>query len=132
MAKERWFIGFVDTDVPWWLRMWTRKGFRHVIMMRYEPKYNLWHFVEWSSKRLFVEMLQGDEATAVWWRVENEGSMLSFETQGITGNIRPRLPLYCVSWAKQLLGLRLPRVITPYQLSCELKRLGADVIFEQQ
>ncbi len=41
------------------------------------------------------------------------------------------IPIYCVSWIKQLLGLR-GFILTPYQLFCALKRYGGTVIYAQK
>ncbi len=130
MGKERWYVGFVDADLPWWLRWMTRPKFRHIVMMRYDVDYKIWLFVEWSSRRLYVEVYKKDEVSCIWEDIRARGSMLSIETKEIFGNMSPKMPIYCVTWAKQLIGLNEPFILTPYQLSCELKRLGADVIFE--
>ena len=112
--------------------MWrwcTRPYFRHVCMMRYDLDFDVWLFVEWSSRRLYVELYRGEDVDGIFYKFREEGVLLAIDTQTLEKNSRPRMPLYCVSWAKQLLGIDAPFILTPYQLSCELLKRGADVIF---
>lgn len=128
-APERWFVGFIEAEVPWWLRLLTRPNFRHVVALRYDHRFDVWIFIEWSSRRLFVENYKGEEIDPVLAKLRAEGGMLALDVTTRT-NFAPRAPLYCVSWTKQLLGISAPWVLTPWQLACELRRRGAGVIFE--
>ena len=99
-------------------------------MLKWDPDYEVWVFIEWSSRRLYVELYDRETAKGIFWKLYEEGTALSCETQTLEENRRPRLPLYCVTWAKQLLGVEDWRIITPYQLKCELLRRGASVMFQ--
>ena len=129
MEKELWYVGFVDSDLPLWLRWMARPKFQHIVMMRYDVDYDVWLFVEWSARRLFIELYRKEEVDAIWNDIRERGCLISVEAETGMINMRPRMPIYCVTWAKQLIGIKAPMVLTPYQLYCELLRRGADVIF---
>lgn len=121
----------MDAELPWLWRWLTRPHFRHVCMMRYDLDFDVWLFVEWSSRRLYVELYRGEDVDGILHKFREEGVLLAIDTQALEKNSRPRMPLYCVTWAKQLLGIDAPFVLTPHQLACELLKRGADVIFDK-
>lgn len=131
MGTERWLIGFVETALPWWLRILTRKWFRHVVALKYDPDYDIWVYIEWSSRKLFFELYKGEEVTAILMDIKERGSLLAVESEIARGDMVANAPVYCVTWVKHLVGFKNYFCLTPYHLYCELKKRGADVIFEK-
>ena len=128
----RWFVGFVDNahPRPWnWL---TRRGFRHSLCIYYMPERDCWWFLEWSSYRLYVEPLEGEQVDSIFYMLRKSGTCVEINSQELPPPTRHgTIPIYCVSWIKQLLGLR-GFILTPYQLFCALKRYGGTVIYTQE
>ena len=125
----RWFVGFCDQDIPAPWKWFTRPGFVHVWATTY---IDVWLFLEWSSYRLFIELVDGDTVDALFAISKKSGTLI--ETRSVEEPVkltRPTMPTYCVSLLKQLLGLR-GVIVTPYQLFCAIKRDGGRVIFQQK
>ena len=130
-----WFVGFRNTTrplpLPWkWI---CRDGYKHVYAMRYDPNMDCWILCEWLGFRLHIELLRGEKVEALFHQASQSGGMVSYESEyrdGLAFNFR--MPIYCVTWAKHLLGLQLCPAVTPYQLFCALRNRGGSVMFEQE
>jgi len=139
-SKERvkgyiWYVGFRNSmkplPLPW--RWMCRDGYQHVYAMRYDPFMDCWILCEWLGIRLHIEVLRGEKVAALFHQASQSGGMVSYESKysnGIAFNFR--LPIYCVTWAKHLLGLQYCSAVTPYQLFCALRKRGGSVMFEQE
>ena len=139
-SKERvkgyiWYVGFRNSmkplPLPW--RWMCRDGYQHVYAMRYDPFMDCWILCEWLGIRLHIEALRGEKVAALFHQASQSGRMGSYESKysnGIAFNFR--LPIYCVTWAKHLLGLQYCSAVTPYQLFCALRKRGGSVMFEQE
>jgi hypothetical protein len=135
-AKVRgqiWYVGFrpVPKTLPAPWRWFINKQFSHVTAFRYDPDFNAWHFVEWCGICIHVELWRGEQMDNLFAWLKRDGALISYEAE-IDPNkiIKFRMPFYCVSWVKHLLGLRRCAAITPRQLFCALKKRGGSVIFE--
>jgi len=100
-------------------------------MLKYDAVFDAWLFVEWSSRKLYIELYNKKDITAVFWHLQQNGFAVRFDSEVLPINPRPRLLLYCVTWAKHALGIDAWWVITPYQLKCELIRRGGSVMFDE-
>lgn len=137
MAGSSMFEGFVVflDDLPgepsyrgqprWW-RLFTRKGFRHCVVVTPiiigdlidDP---LWLSIDslacWMDVRVTVFPPDvPDDAMVLWFR--------SWRPRRYIG----RGFITCVSVAKAVLGVRAWWVVTPYQLYLHMRRLGASGI----
>lgn len=121
-----WLIGFVDSDLPWYWKWMTKPGFQHIFAMRYDPVMDVWIFVEWSGHQLHVELYRGPDVDAIFWQLRRNGhTMVSFKTDSHRDHLfAPLFPIYCVSWAKHLVGLRSNFIYTPHQLYKALLKAG--------
>jgi len=114
----------------WKLFTFWRKGFGHVFIVRFDPEYGQWHRIECASERMRFDVLEGDKADLLVGMLIEQCKCLE-----VTGSSYPiQLPrwLYCVSFAKHVIGMNKPFVLTPYQLYCELRKRGAESIFEAE
>jgi len=129
---SRWFVGFIDSEVPrpwYWL---TRPGFRHCFCFYYMPERDCWWFLEWTAYRLHIEPLVGDQIDAIFYLLRTKGTCVVIDCEDLPPAANHgTAPIYCVSWVKQLLGLR-GFILTPYQLFRALKRYGGDIIYAQE
>lgn len=130
---EIWYIGFRPTPKPLpkpWCWFIKRK-FSHCLAFRFIPSLDRWLLCEWSGQKVFLEVWQGHELDRLFAWIMEEGALISFEARLAQDCIwKFRMPFYCVSWVKHLLGLRNCWALTPYQLFCALKKRGGTVIFE--
>ncbi len=128
-----WFVGFRESSrplpIPWrWLV--KKEGFKHVYAMRFDPDNDCWILCEWLGTSLHINVIRGEKADWMFHSASVSGALLSYESsfsEGVALNFR--MPIYCVTWVKHLLGLSYCPAVTPYQLFCALRKRGASVIF---
>lgn len=126
----RWFVGFCDCELPFGLRRLMKRGFRHVFAMTYVADRDFWLFVEWTSYRMHVEILDGEQSDAVFARCRRECTLVEAPVVNMPPSCAtPMVPVYCVSYVKQLIGLR-GMIWTPFQLFRALQKHGGKIIFD--
>lgn len=128
---SRWYVGFFDAELPWYLRIFTRPKFRHCVVFTYDPVRDVWIFGEFTRRRFFMEAYRGAEIDGLFTNLRLNGVLVKIDVTTKESGWKPMLPVYCVSYAARLVGLR-KTVITPYQLFCALLDAGAEVIFDGQ
>lgn len=126
-ASTFWIVGFVDCPLPWWYRIFCRRYFRHCFALRYNERYGLWIFMEWTARGMFVEEYHGPYVDMILEEAAQRGTLVSYKAEPMDQISVPWQPLYCVSWLKHLLNIP-GFAITPYQLFCELRKRGGEVI----
>jgi hypothetical protein len=120
-----WLIGFINRQLPWRWRIFTRAGFRHVFALRHDGANNAWVFTEWCTDRLYVQAVPPATALKLMAWARSDGALLAMEPRTAGPPAFPCLPLFCVTWVKHLLGLRRCLAVTPFQLFRALLRRGA-------
>ncbi len=133
IAGEIWYIGFrpVPKTLPLPWRWFIHPNFAHVMAFRFDLVANAWVFTEWSGTKLFIEVWHGKDMDDIFAWLGKEGALVSFEARHDPLKlIKLRMPFYCVSWVKHLLGLRNSAAVTPYQLFCTLRTRGGKVIYD--
>ena len=127
MRPPSWYLVFTgDCRAAWWNAFTRhRPGFQHVAAYRFCPVGERWIAVDWHARLLNVETLteQGVEAI-INAACKGDVRVLKVETGLGKKCLIPGFA-YCVTAAKQLVGLRSWWVITPWQLFCALKAQGA-------
>jgi hypothetical protein len=114
---------FVDHTECRWLRM-LRAGFRHCFVVMRDGQ--VWFACDPLKNRIEISVLPVPEGFDLPGFYAARGHMV------LLGAIRRDLlrrgfgiaPLTCVTVAKRLLGVRAPRVLTPWQLYWYLKAHG--------
>ncbi len=132
IPQQIWYIGFrpVPKQLPRPWRWFIHKNFSHVLAFRYDPKHEVWIFLEWSGMTVFAEIWEGKEMDSLFTWLKHDGALVSYEARHNPSEIiKLRMPFYCVSWVKHLLGLRNCIAMTPYQLYKELIKRGGTVIY---
>lgn len=108
-----------------------RPGFSHAFVFRYDAVSGQWINCEWCAARLHIEVLPPEIVNATLQYMKESGfAVLAFTVENNGPVFLPRMPVYCISWIKQLLGVRRCWALTPWQLFCALKKRGAEVIFD--
>ena len=129
--QTKWIIAFTPhvNRGTWRLFTFWRPQHQHCFATRYDTKLDAWIYVECSSKKFHFDLLTDDKATELvdYLMKECECVQIAIKPQTV---YHPRW-LYCVSFIKHLVGIRGFFVLTPYQLRCELLKLGGEVIFNQ-
>ena len=128
----RWVICFCASDNvgPWRLFTTHRPGFSHVFAVRYDPEADVWVRLDFASEKFHCDVLKSEDATDLICALKEFCTCIEYESQENCMYL-PK-GMYCVSFIKHLIGLRLFWLVTPYQLYCELLKLGATPIFERE
>ena len=127
----KWIICFCESDNvgPWRLFTTHRPEFSHVFAVRYEAKADVWIRVDFAAERFHFDVVKGDDANNLVCALKELCTCVEYQAQDDCMYL-PK-GMYCVSFIKHLLGLRLFWLVTPYQLYCELLKRGASPIFER-
>ncbi len=130
-----WYVGFRKSNgvipLPWrWL---CKENYEHVFAMRYDAKVDCWVLCEWLGRNLHIELLTGEKVEWMFHQASVQGNMIAYEgryPERLVLNFR--MPIYCVTWVKHLLGLKGCFAVTPYQLFCALRKRGGSVMFSEE
>lgn len=124
-------ICFEDTQNRgiWKLFTFWRKGFGHCFAVNYDAARKVWYTMECASEKMnFSIYTEERESDLLIYHLSENCICLEVDTSK-NPIYFPRW-LYCVSYVKHIVGLRKFWVVTPYQLYCELRKLGAERIFD--
>ena len=126
---EEWIVAFIGGDGPWW-HFPLRRGFRHVLALRYISELKCWVLFEPAFEGIRVEAMSAarvNDLIAEVWR--NEGRFLRV----VAGEHVIRRPLFfcsCVTAMKRVLRVG-GCALSPWQLYRYLLRNGAQPVFER-
>lgn len=128
-----WLIIFIDKEEPnaWWDYFFhTRKGFKHVFAMAYQPGSYHWLFMDWTSKYLQFWMYHPERANDVikWAKNSANATIVSYRPTKQKNSVFNVPVLYCTEAIKHLLGLKKFFIWTPWQLYKYLMRTGGTEI----
>lgn len=130
MMPLEWYIAFVcpteDKPRRWW-HAWMKGPYDHCFAFGYVP-HKAWVLVDWSSQGLMVRLLEPKEIGALVVEIYRANGLILGHAAVVDNIVMPRLPIYCVSMVKQLLGLR-SFAVTPTQLAGELQAMGCRRMF---
>jgi hypothetical protein len=122
-VSQSWFIMFLDAK-PSWMQAWgfmLKRGYRHVILCRYEVEVDMFLAFETWSGGGRVKLIQPYQFVQIQGICEEV-------LLGVTDvdPYRPMLPrlFTCVGVVKHMFGMRWPLTFTPWQLRCTLLRTG--------
>ena len=120
-----WMVMFIDTDekLKWWDYLFhTRKGFRHVCAIGYQPGSYHWIFMDWTSKFFQTWIYHPLAANDVlkWAKTEANATIVSYRPRRDKNSVFNFSILYCVQAVKHLLGIKGLFVLTPWQLYKEM------------
>lgn len=136
MQRERtpyecssWYLAFFDQ--PWrgqdpraWWERFIAKGFGHVMAYGYCVAARQWVVVDWTKEGLSVMLPDRNElAVMIAWIKTNGVIMEVPAAEFRESRYIPRLPFYCVSMVKHLIGLDC-WAVTPRQLYRQLRKRG--------
>lgn len=123
-----WLILFTPAqNFEWWRFLtWHRKNFDHVSAISYNAQIGSWFLVDWSAYGLWCQPVMSTEVDIVLATAMEQGwPVLKMKSR--TCHAMPIFGTFCVNAVKHLLGVR-SFAITPYQLYCALRKMGAEVI----
>ena len=127
-----WIVCFQKSpNIGIW-RLFTlfRQDYGHVFAASYIIELDAWLRVEFASQRMRIELLVGEKSDELFYELMN--STVCVEITAKDNPIQlPRLN-YCTSFIKHLLGIKKFWILTPYQLYCELIKLGGKRMFEAE
>lgn len=107
-----------DVDLKW-LRF-LRPGYRHCFALLQSS--DRWVLYNPLSNGTEVEVWPGDrEESLRAWLVQNGYEVIDEVVRPLKPRVLPWAPYSCVEAVKRVLGLRAPRVFTPWQLYRHLK-----------
>jgi hypothetical protein len=124
---DEWYVGFIRTETRRWWNCFTWNNFNHCFAFGYVRAG--WIVVDWCSKGLRVKVMDGEDVDLLIAETCRRGKILAWVPQPFM-RPAPRLPICCVSAVKHQLGLR-SWALTPHQLFCELRHLGAREMFRE-
>lgn len=125
----KWIICFKESyNIGIW-KFFTRKrpDFSHVFAVCYDVELDTWFKFEFATENFNFEWFRYEEADYLVGDMIQNCHCVEIEPQSNSIPL-PRL-LYCVSFVKHIVGIRKPWILTPYQLYCELHKLGGKDIF---
>jgi hypothetical protein len=128
---ERWFVAFGDGvygAAPWWVRWFTRPGFRHVWAFAYAPEADAWLLVFPTFERVRVELADKAEITALIAAARAGAIRVLEVTPQAAGPRRPRLVVTCAGAIAAIVGIRRT-TLRPEGLFRHLIACGAKPVF---
>lgn len=125
----KWIICFKEAknDGIWRIFTKHRPGFGHVFAVCYDVELDTWFKFEFATERFNFSWNRYEEADYLVGDMVKNCTCIELESQANTIAL-PRF-LYCVSFIKHVIGVSKPWILTPYQLYCELHKLGGKEIF---
>jgi hypothetical protein len=125
----KWIICFKEAKNLGIWRIFTkhRPQFGHVFAVQYDPELDTWYHFEYATQRFNFGWSRDHEADLLVADLMYNCVCLQIESQPKPIYL-PRW-LYCVSFVKHICGINKPWILTPYQLYCELLKLGGKDIF---
>ena len=129
-----WLVVFTDGNTNrkyWWDYVFhTRKGFRHVFAIAYQPGSYHWILVDWTSKYMQTWIYHPERAKDVinWAKNEKNATIVSYRPRQDKNSVFNVPVLYCTEAIKHLLGIKRFFVWTPWQLYKYLMSTGGNEI----
>jgi len=124
-----WLVCFQRSpNIGIW-RLFTifKPDYGHVFAAKYIPELEAWIRVEFASQRMRIEVLMGEESDKLFYELMTSTACVEIKSKDNPIQL-PRLN-YCTSFIKHLVGVRKFWILTPYQLYCELLKLGGKRMF---
>jgi len=120
---QSWMVAFLDTDNPprWWHRF-VKPGYRHCLAFGFDGR--AWLQVDCMLNLLDVRSFADAEMTLVLEVLASHRARILVLERTVVSRGILRIPIYCVSTVKHLLGVRC-WALTPWQLYRALERRGA-------
>ncbi|MBC6444297.1 MAG: hypothetical protein GDA50_02530 [Alphaproteobacteria bacterium GM202ARS2] len=111
---RRGYVFFTDNTDLWWLR-WLKPGFRHCCLVLYREGTLI--LVDPLSHQLLLDVcVSVDEASLRRWLNSCGMLFVPVEVRESPRQVAPFGMLTCVEVIKRILGIRLRRLMTPWQL----------------
>jgi len=133
-----WIVIFrdvVDAGPFWWDYVFhTRKGFRHVCAIAYQPNSYHWIYVDWTSKYMQTWIYHPQRAKDVieWAKKDANATLVSYRPRQDKNSVFNIPVLFCTEAMKHLLGIKRFFIWTPWQLYKYLMRTGGTEIHRGQ
>jgi hypothetical protein len=128
---DHWFIMFFSAQPRWYqpYGRFVHPRYRHLCMVQYDEEVDRFIALEIFGGGGQMKMMMPYQ----FIRMEDMATEV-LTCMSAVDPYRPYLPrlFTCVSFCKQMLGLRWPLVITPYQLRCTLLREGIATKYESK
>ena len=121
------FLDFPGYPQQLWARIWTRKGFRHVMAFAYDADNKQWLFVEPQPGQVIVRIAEAVDVERFIHFAKRNGKALSWTEQHcVTHGYSLRT---CVSMMKDVIRFR-GFCFTPHGLYRAMLKAGAEPTFE--
>jgi hypothetical protein len=129
---DHWVICFQKSDNIGLWRLFTlfRQDYGHVFATKFIPELKSWLVVDFSSERLHIDLLMGEESDKLFLKMMSSTACVEIQCKNDIIQL-PRLN-YCTSFIKHIIGIKKFWILTPYQLYCELIKLGGKRMFETE
>ena len=116
------FMDYGNLRQTRWARIWTRKGFRHVMAVAYDPHYDNWLLVEPQPGQCLIRVVEGTDIEKYIAFCKKHGQALAWtERHRPTNGYSIRT---CVAMMKDIIGFNA-RCITPYGMYRQMIKAGA-------
>lgn len=126
-----WYVLFMDyghLQQSAWARIWTKKGFRHVMAVAKDPELEKWLFVEPQPGQCIVRAAEPYDVDKFIVFCRKQGKALQWtEKHNVTHGYAIRT---CVSMLKDVIGFH-GFCLTPYGLYRAMIKQGAKPAFEE-
>jgi hypothetical protein len=124
--RRLWLIAFSEGIGRQWWKPLLRPGYRHVCAASYFADMERWLYIDPTYRGLEIEMWKPEEFGARLEQMARDSTLI-LRVPSATDRTMPPLSWFCVGAVKALLGL--PTVaVTPWQLSRQLLRMGAETV----
>lgn len=128
-----WHVAFVDRapEAPrrWW-DVFTRPGWRHVLMFSYHADAERWVVIDPLWGGIIVELLNQDEFACFLTSISPRLTACLWASAAARRSLLPRIGGWCVPVVSSVLGMR-HGALTPRGLYRQLIRRGAEPSFEE-
>jgi hypothetical protein len=102
----QWHVAFSDAPgAPWWVKLTTPRGFRHVWAFGYDTEADVWLLVEPTWTHTLVRPVPAAWVNAWLAKAGRELTVLRVAASA-EGRRRPAFMVTCAGTVAQLLGLR--------------------------
>lgn len=129
--NQSWFVVFTSSPKgsPWhWWDVFTRPGFRHVVLFTYSEDKGIWFYIDWTDTGLKVWLLSSREMSSIMGIFNKRDATVVKMAQGERYSEPWFTSVYCVAAVRHILGIPGWMFLTPYYLYRKMIKLGAEVV----
>lgn len=130
-SPQKYLIVFIDRPKEDWWDKFTRPGFRHCFMLKWDEWSNRWLMFDWRQTRTDLIILFDFEVRQMLSHTQRlRGTVVEYYPDpDYEGLYKAGIARYCSNVIARHLGLGNHVICTPYQLFRKLTATGGEVVF---